>query len=195
MGVKFFNYAEETFITVGAEQNFNQRIRQINCATRVNLAFKFFLKNIENGKFKHFYAHEIKILFDRSKFWCTGYDMAQLENVLKEFDVIEMCIKEIQRRIEKGRELLHKLDMLQFDKLDSVFWFIRRVTDGLQRCSFAELLSKNHTINWLTFMEVTRQLSNVKLCFIRRLVIHLHGNFRLTENFSEMFKLFTSKVE
>ena len=123
--------------------------------------------------------------------------MAQLKEVLNEIDVIEMCTKERirDRRIEKGWERLQKLDMFRFDKINSVFWFIQRVTDGLQRRSFAELLSKNHTINWLTFMEVTTHLSNDKLCFIRRLVIHLHGNFRLAENFSEMFSLFITNLQ
>ena len=39
----------------------------IKCATKVNLAFKFILKNKEDGGFRYFYATENNTLLDRSK--------------------------------------------------------------------------------------------------------------------------------
>ena len=50
----------------------------LKCAAKVNLAFGFILKNIENGGFRYSYAHENNSLMDRSKLVCTRDKLAKL---------------------------------------------------------------------------------------------------------------------
>ena len=76
------------------EGRFNQIFRKTNCAAKVNLASEFILRNVENGKFRCFYAHEKNTLLDRSKLVCTGFDTVKLEEVLNKTDVIEKCVRE-----------------------------------------------------------------------------------------------------
>ena len=60
----------------------------------LNLALGFILKNIEDGKFNNFYAHENKILFGQSKLVSNRDGMLKLKEILKKTDVIESCTKE-----------------------------------------------------------------------------------------------------
>ena len=92
---KVFNYAVETFnetlVNKKLDHFFNNNLK---CAAKVNLAFGFTLKNIEDGGFGYFYAHENNTLLDRSKLVCTHDDLAKLENFLNKPGVIESFSQE-----------------------------------------------------------------------------------------------------
>ena len=79
---KVFNYAVEAL---------NETVNNLKCAAKVNLAFGFILKNIEDGGFRYFYAHENNTLLDRSKLACTHDDLAKVKDFLNQTDVIESC--------------------------------------------------------------------------------------------------------
>ena len=66
-----FNYAVETLSETIVNEKLDPVINILKCAPKVNLAFGFFLKNIENGGFRYFYAHENNTLLDRSKLTCV----------------------------------------------------------------------------------------------------------------------------
>ena len=53
---------------------FDRFVNNLKCAAKVNLAFSFFLKNIEDGGFTYFYAHENNTLLDGSKLVCANDD-------------------------------------------------------------------------------------------------------------------------
>ena len=65
-GHKVFIYAvdapNETIVNEKLDHFFNN----LNCAAKVNIAFGFILKNIEDGGFRYFYLHETGTLLDRS---------------------------------------------------------------------------------------------------------------------------------
>ena len=61
---------------------------------KLNLALGFILKNIEDGKFRYFYAHENNTLLEQSKLVSNKDDMAKLKEILMKTDVIESCTKE-----------------------------------------------------------------------------------------------------
>ena len=88
---KKFNYAVETLNETVVNEKLDQVFNNLKCAAKVNLAFGFILKKIEDGGFRYFYAHENNTLLDRSKFVCTHDDLAKLKDFLNQTDVIESC--------------------------------------------------------------------------------------------------------
>ena len=158
----------------------------LKCAAKVNLAFGFILKNIEDGGFRYFYAHENNTLLDRSKLVCTHDDLAKLKDFLYQTDVIESCSRE--RMNTKWR----------FYKLANLTVFAALLKDvpmGCKNAVLPEPLLKNRTINCLTYEENTRQPYNDNLCLFRALALHLHGTQRLEEDTSKLFNLFINKMD
>ena len=91
---KVFNYAVESLNDTMVNLKFDLFFNNWNCAAKVNLAFGFILKNIEDGGFRYFYAHENTTLLDRLKLVCIKDDLAKLNDILNETDVIESCSRE-----------------------------------------------------------------------------------------------------
>ena len=42
-------------------------LKELKCSAKVNLAFSFVLKKIEDGMCRYFYAHENNIIMERAK--------------------------------------------------------------------------------------------------------------------------------
>ena len=91
---KVFNYAVETLNETIVNEKLDHFSNNLKCAAKVNLAFGFILKNIEDGGFRYFYAHKNKTLLDWSKLVCTHDDLAKLKDFLNKTDVIESCSRE-----------------------------------------------------------------------------------------------------
>ena len=183
---KVSNYAVETLNETIVNEKLDYFFNNLKCAAKVNLAFGFSLKNIEDGGFRYFYAHENNTLLDRSKLVCTHDDLAKLKDFLNKTDVIESCSRE--RMKTKWR--FYKLTNL------SVFAsLLKDVPMGCKNTVLPEPLLKNHTNNCLTFEENTRQPNNDNLCLFHALALHMHGNQRLEEETSKLFNLFINKMD
>ena len=91
---KIFNYAVETLNETIVNEKLDHFFNNLKCAAKVNVAFGFFLKNIEDGGFRYFYAHENNTLLDRSKLVCIHDNLAKLKNFLIKTDVTESCSRE-----------------------------------------------------------------------------------------------------
>ena len=183
---KVFNYAVETLNETIVNEKLDHFFNNLKCAAKVNLAFGFILKNIEDGGFRNFYAHENNTRLDRSKLVCTHDDLAKLKDFLNKTDVIESCSRE--RINTKWR----------FFKLTHLTVFAASLKDvpmGCKNAVLPEPLLKKHTINCLTFEENTRQPYNDNLCLFRALALHMHGNQRLEEKTSKLFNLFINKMD
>ena len=169
---KVFNYAVETLNKTIVNEKLDQHFNKLNCSAKVNLAFGFILKNIEDAGFRYFYAHENNTLLDRSKLVCTHDDLVKLKYFLNKTDVIESCSRE--RTNTKWR----------FYKLANLTEFAVLLEDVPMGCKDAvlpELLLSNGTINCLAYEENTRQPYNDNLCLFRALALHLRGSQRLEE--------------
>ena len=133
---KVFNYAVETIKETIVKEKFDHFSNNSKCAAKVNLAFVFILKNIEDGGFRYFYAHKNNTLLDRSKFLCTHDDLAKLKVFLNKTDVIESCSR--QRMNTKWR----------FYKLTNLTVFAALLKDVPMGCKTAvlpeHLLKKTH---------------------------------------------------
>ena len=68
--------------------------KELKCAANVNLAFGFFVKNIEDGMCRYFYAHENNTIMERSKLVCTKTGMTNLKNRMQKMDIVEYCARE-----------------------------------------------------------------------------------------------------
>ena len=64
---KVFNHAVETLNETIVNEKLDHFFNSLKCAAKVNLAFAFILKNMEDGGFRYFYAHKNNTLVDRSK--------------------------------------------------------------------------------------------------------------------------------
>ena len=183
---KVFNYAVETFNETIVNEKLDHFFNNLKCAAKVNLAFGFILKNIEDGGFRKFYAHENNTLLDRSKIVCTHDELAKLKDFLNKTDVIESCSRE--RMNTKWR----------FYNLTNLTVFsapLKEVPMGCKDAVLPELLLKNHTINCLRYEGNTRQPYNDNLCLFRALALHLHGTQQLEEETSKLFNLFINKMD
>ena len=88
---KVFNCAVETLSETLVNEKLDHFFNNLKCAAKVNLAFGFIWKNIEDGGFRYFYAHENNTLLDRSKIVCTHDDLAKLKDFLNKTDLMESC--------------------------------------------------------------------------------------------------------
>ena len=84
-------------VIIYAIQNLNAEIvdeKLDHFFNNLRCAAKVILRNIEDGGFRCFYAHENNTLLDRSKLVCTRDDLAKLKDFLNKTVVIESCSRE-----------------------------------------------------------------------------------------------------
>ena len=176
-----FNFAVKNLTAQVVEEKLDRVLDKLKCVAKLDLALGFILKNIEDGKFRYFYAHENNTLLEQSKFVSNKDGMAKLKKILKKTDVIESCTKE--RSNTKWR----------FFKLTNLTIFaalLRDIPMGCEDAVLPESLLRNRSINCLTFEKSTRKPYNDNFCLFRALALHLHGNERLEEETSKLFNLF-----
>ena len=85
---RVFNYTVETLNETIVNEKLDLFFNNLKYAAKVNLAFGFFFKNLEDGGFRCFYAHENNTLLERSKLLCTHGDLAKLKDFLNKTDVL-----------------------------------------------------------------------------------------------------------
>ena len=132
-----FNYAVDSQ-QYNRERELDHFFNNLKCAAKVNVAFGFILKNIEDGGFRYFYAHQNNTLLDRSELVCTKDHLANIKDFLYKTDVIETC----------SRERMNKVEFVRVDKLNYICCFT-------QRCTYGVVSSLTRT----TFEKLHKQLS------------------------------------
>ena len=160
--------------------------KELKCAAKVNLAFGFVLKKIEDGMCRYFYAHENNTVMERSKLVCTQTDMTNLKDRMQKMDIVDICTRE--RANTKWK----------FYKLTNLKIFASLLKDVPMGCKDTVLpqpLLKNHNENCLTFERNTSQPYNDNLCLFRALALHLQANEKLEEETSKIFNLFLNNSE
>ena len=63
-------------------------------AAKVNRAFGFVLKNLEDGMYRYFHAHENNTIMERAKLVCTQADMTNLKDTMQKMDIVDICTRE-----------------------------------------------------------------------------------------------------
>ena len=78
-----FNFAVNNLTAQVIEEKLDRVLEKLKCVAKPNLALGFILKNIEDGKFRYFYAHENNTLLEQSKLVSNKDDMAKLKEILE----------------------------------------------------------------------------------------------------------------
>ena len=176
-----FNFAVNNLTVQVIEEKLDRVLDKLKCVAKLNLALGFFLKSIEDGKFRYFYAHENNTLLEQSKLVSNKDDMVKLKEILKKADVIESFTKERSNT---------KWSFFKLTNLTIFAALLRDIPMGCKDAVLLESLLKNHTVDCLTYEQNTNKPYKDNLCLCRALALHLHGNERLEEETSKLFNLF-----
>ena len=176
-----FNFAVNNLTAPVMEEKLDRVLDQLKCVAKPNLARGFILNNIEDGKFRHFYAHKNNTLLEQSKLVSTKDDMAILKDILKKTDVIESCTKE---------RCNTKLRFFKLTNPTIISALLRDIPMGCKDAVLPESLLRNPSVNCLTYEQNTKKTYKDNLCLFRALALHLHGKERLEEETSKLFNLF-----
>ena len=178
---RVFNFTKSAFGNFLINQKLDLAFNGLKRAAKVNLAFGFVLKNIEDGSCRYFYAHENNTLMERSKLVCTPDDITNLKQKLQKMVIVDLFTQE--RANTKWK--FYKLTNLTV--LAALF---KDVPMGSKVSVLPEPLLKNQNVNCLTYEQNTKKPYKDNLCVFRALALHLHGNERLEEETSKIINLF-----
>ena len=160
--------------------------KELQCATKVNLAIGFVLKYIEDGMCRYFYAHENNTIIERSKLVCIQADITNLKDRMQKTDIVGFCTREKANTMRK----LYKLTTF------SIFAsLLKDVPMGCKDTVLPEPLLRNCNVKFFIFERNTRQPHNDNFCLFRVLALYLHGNGKLEEETSKNFNFFLKNSE
>ena len=91
---RVFNFTMLSFDISLLSDKLDYVLKELKCAAKVNLAFGFVLKNIEDGMCRYFYAHESNTTMERSKLVCTQADMNNRKERMQKLDIVDICTRE-----------------------------------------------------------------------------------------------------
>ena len=98
---RVFNFAMLSFDIPLLNDKLDYVFKELKCAAKVNLAFGFVLKNIEDGMCRYFYANENNTSMERPKLVCTQADMTNLKNRMQKMDIVDIFTRERTNTIWK----------------------------------------------------------------------------------------------
>ena len=75
-----FNFAVNNLTAQVIEEKLDRLLDKLKCVAKLNLAFGFILKNIEDRNFRYSYTHENNTLLEQSKLVSKKDDMVKLRD-------------------------------------------------------------------------------------------------------------------
>ena len=91
---RVFNFAISTFDNPLINGKLALVFKGLKCPAKVNLAFRFLVKNVEDGSCRYIYAHENNTVMERLKLVCTTDDITNLKEKLQKMDIVDLCTRE-----------------------------------------------------------------------------------------------------
>ena len=137
-----FNFAMSTFDNSLINKKMDLVFEGLKCAAKDDLAFEFFLKNVEDGSCRYFYAHENNTVMEGSKLLCTPDDITNMKEKLQKKDSVNLCTQERTNTRSK------------FYKLTNLTVFAALLKDVSMGCKVSVLpepLLKNQNEKCVTF--------------------------------------------
>ena len=183
---RVFNFAMSSFDISLLNDKLDYVFKELKCAAIVNLAFGFVVKNIEDGMCRYYSAHGNNTIMERAKLVCTQADMSNLKDRIQEMDIVDLCTRE---RANTKWKIYKLTNLTIFASL------LKDVPLGCKDTVLLEPLLKNDNMNCLTYEKETLQPYNDNLRLFRAIALHFHGNKKLEEETSKMFKLFLNNIE
>ena len=156
-----FNFAMSTFDNSLINQNSVLVFKRLKCAAKINLAFGFILKNVQDGSCRYFYAHENNTVMEKSKLVCTPDDITNLKEKLQKLDIVDLSTRE--RANTKWK----------FCKLTILTVFaalLKTVPIGCKDSVLPEPVLKNQNVICLTFAKTQGSLTMIIFVFSEQLL-------------------------
>ena len=119
---RVFNFALSSFDMSLLNDKLDYVFKELKCAAKVNVAFGFVLKFIEDGMCRYFYAHQNNTKRERAKLVCTQSDMTSLKDRMQKMDIVDLCTRERANS---------KVEILQNYKFNNFCFVTQRCTHGL----------------------------------------------------------------
>ena len=91
---RFFNFALSVFDISLLNDKLDYVFKELKYAAKVNLAFGFVLKSIEDGMCRYFYAHENNTIMERAELVRTQADMSNLKDRVQKNDIVDNGTRE-----------------------------------------------------------------------------------------------------
>ena len=91
---RVFNFAMSFSDTSLLNDKLDYVFKELKCAAKVNLAFRFVLKNIEDEMCSYFYPHENNTIMERAKLLCTQANMTNLKDSMQKMDIVDLFTRE-----------------------------------------------------------------------------------------------------
>ena len=113
---RIFNFATLSFDIPLLNNKMDCVFEELKCAAKVDFAFGFFLKNIEDGICRYFYAHKNHTIMERSKLVCTQIYMTSLKRRRQEKGIVDICTRERADKKWKIYKLTKKI-LLRHSKM------------------------------------------------------------------------------
>ena len=139
---KVFNFAMSSFDLSLLNDKLIYVFKELKSSAKVNFAFGFVLKNLEDGMCRYFYAHENNTIMERAKLLFTQADMTNLKVRMQKLDIVVVFTQE---RANTQRKFFNPTNLTIFASL------LKNVPMGCKDTVLPEPLLKNHNVNCLTF--------------------------------------------
>ena len=145
---RVFNFAMSSFDMSSLNDKLDYVFKELKCGAKVNRAFGFVLKNIEDGMCRYFYAHENITIMEKSKLLCTQVERTNLKNRMQKMDFVDICNRERANT---------KWNFYKFTNLTIFASLLKHVPMGCKDTILPEPLLRNGNVNCVTFEKNTRQ--------------------------------------
>ena len=141
---KVYNFAMDTLDPKVSLQKLDIKFDSLKCAAKLNVAFGFVLKSVEDRNCRYYHAPENKTLLGRFELVATTEDLTKVKNLLSHTDVRELCTRE--RANTKWK--FHKLtNVKEFAAL------LKGVPMGCKDTVLPNPTIENHSVKCFTFEE------------------------------------------
>ena len=90
---RVFNFAMSNFGNSLITKKLDLAFKGLKCAAKVNPAFGFVLKKVEDESCTYFHAHESNTVLGRSKLVCIPNDLTNLKEKVQKMDIADLCTR------------------------------------------------------------------------------------------------------
>ena len=153
-----------TFVNSLIKEKLDLVFKGLKCAAKIDLAFGFVLKSVDDGSCRFFYAHENNKLMERSKLVDKPNDINILKEKLQKMDIVDICTRE---RANTNWKFYKLTNLTVFAAL------LKDVPLGCRDSVLPETLLNYQNVKCPTYEHNTKKPYKDNLCLFRALALHL----------------------
>ena len=157
----------------------------LQCAAKYYLALGFVQRNVEDGSYRYFYAHESSFFLERSLLIAKKEDLQEFQQRLDDLNIVELSTRE---RSSTKSKLLFTTNVTIFAAL------LKNVPVGCKDILLPPSVVKRSDVNCLTYKS-NKERYNGKLCLLRAVCMHKTGNESMEEKTKKLFNSYITANE